>query len=1028
MSLGGSLFLGQSDLERAARAGSDFPPVGRTAPAHGGSRLPIVEWSLWSIHRYYVDPGRVEPSRLTLAALEALESSVAEVLVQPTRGGRWVRVEAGSAVEEFNLEVEGLWDVADRLALIFAFITEHVELTDEERTYAEYALVDGMVETLDPHTRLLRPETLEEMNQSTQGSFGGLGIEVGTRDDEITILRVLDGTPAQAVGLLAGDRIVQVNEESTVALTLNDAVALLKGPPDTEVTVYVRRGGHEDALRFVVTRAIIQLDSVTGDVVTGVDEQGAEVPLGLVQINRTFARSTGRELREKLGEFESAGVRGLILDMRQNPGGLLDAAVDVADAFLSEGDIVSTVGAADLPDVERATEGGDFPDLPIVVLIDEGSASATEIVAGALRNHDRAIIIGRRSFGKGSVQVLDDRKVGDRQLGLKLTRAQYLTPGRISIQSVGVTPDLETQPVWISERHTAYFGRKRFDLLREETLAKHLVSQNEAAQEITAGPLYFLQQGSEGAASRTPTPASQTPNNLDQGPTERERLLMRDPELRLARDLVMWAKTPDRQTLLGELPDFAQTLAAREDARISKALLSTGVDWSADPENDQAPDRLGVRVWSDKADNVIPAGEKATLTMEVTNLGTTPAYRVRAFSDSDNSYYDERELLFGRIEPGQSKQATLRISAASHELTRRDLLDFAMSASSPTELSADSQTQISVGVKSRIRPNFAFGYQLVDDPELGGGIRGDADGRLDPGEKVALRVWVTNRGRGEAPQTQARVRSRARSRLFLDRSLVRLSKLATGESKEASFLVELKEDPGQAFAELDVTVSDNKLGAFLTQHLRLPIDRGPGLEALNGQYANAAPLLLLGAPSPEAPVLGTLPAGRSVEVDGQVEGFLRVRLPGDQIAFVPANTLAAKASGEPAKSEDLQRSYAISPPRVRVEALPTETSGSTVTVEGSVSADDIARDLYITVYNPARDPFGSPQKVHYVANPDPKGNTLEFSTELQLQPGNNLIEVFARGRGDVIGWSRHWVLSTEGLEAARTAEADAKAH
>jgi carboxyl-terminal processing protease len=576
--------------------------------------------------------------------------------------------------------------------------------------------------------------------------------------------------------------------------------------------------------------------------------------------------------------------------------------------------------------------------------------------------------------------------------------------------------------VWISDRHTAYYGRKRFDLVREETLAAHLQHESAASQQITAGPLYFLQQGSTEPQSSANPKLESAATSEDQKLRQRQELLMKDPELRIARDLILWAPSPDRAQLLELLPQFAADRSQQEGERIEASLSTTGVDWSAPPRASQTPSPLSVKIWSDRPDNVIPAGEKATVTMQVTNLGSETAYRVRAFSDSDNGYYDEREMLFGRIDAGQSKQATLRIAAANHELSRRDLIDFEVDAASGAALTADSDHAITVGISGRERPDFAFGYQLVDDPRLGEGISGDADGLLDPGERAEVRVWVTNRGNGEALSTQVRVRSRARSRLFLDRSRVRLASLAHSEMKEASFPIELREDPGQPFAELDITVSDNKVGEFLTQHVRLPIDRGPGLSELEGRYSNSESLTLLDSAESDAHILARVEAGRVFKIDGRIGEFGRIRLPGDRVAFARLSELQRSESGPPLEAQDISWSYAISPPLVEVDSLPTEASNGHIVVSGEVSADDLVRDVYITVHNPARDLLGRPQKVFYLANLDAEGSAMKFSAEVPLQPGNNLIEVFARGRGDIVGWSRHWVLSSDGLRELRAAE------
>ena len=244
--------------------------------------------------------------------------------------------------------------------------------------------------------------------------------------------------------------------------------------------------------------------------------------------------------------------------------------------------------------------------------------------------------------------------------------------------------------------------------------------------------------------------------------------------------------------------------------------------------------------------------------------------------------------------------------------------------------------------------------------------------------------------------------------------------------QEARFPIELREDPGQPFAELDITVSDNKVGEYLTQEIRLPIDRSGGLKDLRGKYQNPRPLALYAAPNAKATVLAHLAQTHTLEIDGQLDGYARVLLPQDKLAFAKLSDLEAGAGAPALGSSHIEWNYAISPPRVTVTKLPTQTEAKQVRVRGEVYSEDQARDLYITVYNPARDPFGRPQKVYYLANPDPQSGSFNFETTLPLQPGNNLIEVFARGRGDIIGWSRHWVLSTEGLDEARAQDAAAQ--
>ncbi|MCA9708025.1 MAG: PDZ domain-containing protein [Myxococcales bacterium] len=412
----------------------------RLVPDHDATELRVLDWTLWNVSKYYVEPERIDPQAMTLAAIEALEQEIAEVLVEPEEGGKAVKVRVGTAERVFHIgDVEALWAVGPHVREVFRFINKNTVLDDEEQRNAEYAIVTGVLSTLDPHTNLLRPDDYEDMQASTEGSFGGLGIEVGMRDGSITVIRVIEDNPASKVDMRPGDKIVQIDAESTVTMSLNDAVSRLRGPAGTVVKVYVMRDGLSKPKRLDVTRATIQMDSVIGDVLREVDAAGKEHKVGLVQIPRNFSRTTGQELRDKLSKFESESVEGVILDLRGNPGGLLNAAVEVADAFLASGSIVATVGVASPRRESRADDRYDFPDLPLVVLVDQGSASASEIVAGALQDHGRAVIVGERSYGKGSVQApfeLDDGSL------LKITTALYYTPGDRLIQASGITPDV----------------------------------------------------------------------------------------------------------------------------------------------------------------------------------------------------------------------------------------------------------------------------------------------------------------------------------------------------------------------------------------------------------------------------------------------------------------------------------------------------------------------------------------------------------------------------------------------------------
>lgn len=297
------------------------------------------------------------------------------------------------------------------------------------------AAINGMLSSLDPHSSYLSAEAAAEMRVQTQGEFGGLGIEVTQEDGWVKVISPMDGTPADAAGVMAGDYITAVNGESLMGMTLDAAITLLKGPAGSEVTITIAREGESEPFDVTIVRDMIELTAARARL------EGNTVVLRII----TFSDQTYDQMSTSLAaQIEEAGgvenVDGIVLDLRNNPGGLLNQAVLVSDAFLNAGEIVSTRGRDNVVgDRFNATPGDLAQDLPMVVLVNGGSASASEIVAGALQDHRRGVVVGTQSFGKGSVQTLMPLQ-GD--AAMRLTTALYYTPSGRSIQALGISPDI----------------------------------------------------------------------------------------------------------------------------------------------------------------------------------------------------------------------------------------------------------------------------------------------------------------------------------------------------------------------------------------------------------------------------------------------------------------------------------------------------------------------------------------------------------------------------------------------------------
>ncbi len=370
---------------------------------------------------------------------------------------------AGPLIAQENADRSNVYEQLDLFGDIFERIRAQYVTEVEEQDLIE-AAIDGMLTSLDPHSSYLSPEDADRMRTQTRGEFGGLGIEVTQEEGFIKVVSPMDGTPADDAGMMAGDYITHVDGESLLGLTLDDAVDMMRGPVGSEIVVTVVREGVDEPFEVSIIRDTIELTAVRSRI------EGDTVVLRVI----TFSDQTFAKLEEELAtQVEAAGgmenVNGFVIDLRNNPGGLLNQAIEVSDAFLDEGEIVSTRGR-EVEDSDRfnATEGDLAEGKPIVVLINGGSASASEIVAGALQDHRRAIVVGTKSFGKGSVQtVMPLRGEG----AMRLTTARYYTPSGRSIQALGVSPDIVVQQPAIDpnadeaeEEERSPFSRSEADL------------------------------------------------------------------------------------------------------------------------------------------------------------------------------------------------------------------------------------------------------------------------------------------------------------------------------------------------------------------------------------------------------------------------------------------------------------------------------------------------------------------------------------------------------------------------------------
>lgn len=969
------------------------PALAVTGPAakapYDLTRLEAVNETLKMVRDKYVDPDRVRPREMFLSALNYVQRDVAQVIVLANGDPNEVTVRVENNEKKFRVDnIQGPWDVSARLREVFAFLQKHLRGTEVDLRDVEYAACNGMLHTLDPHSVFLSPDAYKEMNVSTSGAFGGLGIVISIRDQMLTVMNPMPDTPAGRSGIKRHDRIVKINGESTLNMPLDDAVRRLRGEPGTPVTVWIVRegdGGWKEPRPFELKREVIKVRSV--------EYRPLDNGVGYVRLKQ-FQATSYSELEAALDDLRSRGpIRGLVLDLRGNPGGLLDQAARIADKFLTDGVIVSTVGASEGREEKRAKGPGTEPPYPIVVLVNGHSASASEIVAGALKNHDRAVIVGETSFGKGSVQLVFPDVTGEKA-ALKLTIAQYLTPGDVSIQGVGVTPDIELDPMTVDELEMDLTVQK--DGLRERDLSAHLSNSRAAGGKPLEVVRYQLTS------------------------VEREQLRERggdidddfalDFPIRFARDLAgrMPPKTP-RLEQLRAVHDFIAEAGKEELNKVAAELGKLGVDWAAPPDGARGVPELEVSIETDRKGNEVTAGQPMELRVTVKNNGKQPVFRVRGTTESDNPYFSGKELIFGKVAPGQSKTAKAPLGWCEVEgrkfgtikprsgdekrncripmdaLSRTDGLKVKLEAEGI--LGEPAPVEIRPTVRALDRPLFQYAYQIADDRG------GNGDGVIQKGERVSMYLTVKNVGKGRSYETQANITNLSGDGLLLHAGRFDVSNMQPGDVRRVVFTFDVQQQLADQEATLTLSVGDRDLREYASEKVKIPVEAPAAIAAASGVVkAGPSGAALLDAPdvSAHAHTFGRLPAGAAAKVLGKVGGSLKVDLGNGRFAFVAEKEVVT--GGNAAAQVAFEDVYSHAPPTVEVAASEMATRGDTVKITGAALDGEKLLDMYI---------FVGSRKLFFKSNRDGADpRKMDISFEAPLRPGVNVISVVARESPD----------------------------
>ncbi|MGD8607462.1 MAG: MXAN_5808 family serine peptidase [Myxococcales bacterium] len=943
------------------------------------TKLQVMNRVIHEVNKDYVDPGRVDYQRMLLAGLDAIQQDVAPVLVHYQDGADDLEVQVNNAEKEFSVkDVSSPWELAGRFREIFAFLQKELQQEDDvDLQEVEYVAINGMLRTLDPHTVLLPPDVYNEMRTSTRGEFGGLGIVISIRDGHLTVIKPMPGTPAFKAGLQRGDRIVKIGDESTLNMPLQEAVNRLRGKPGSKVGISIRHqtpaGTWSPPRPVELTRANIQIDSVESHMMRD--------GVGYIKINN-FQGNTERELGRALAALHKKKMTGLVLDLRSNPGGLLDQAVQVADTFLEGGSIVTTSSQDPRQREEKfARAAGTEPRYPMVVLINGQSASASEIVAGALKNHDRAVIIGEQSFGKGSVQVLYPLQD---ESALKLTVAQYLTPGDVSIQGVGIVPDIAISPMTVDKDDMDLQVDDMFP--READLEAHLT--HESATDVQRPSVvigYYLNP-------------ELRQKLLEAEPEEQENEAQENFLIRFARNLVANAKSSKRPQMLKEAAPIIERVEKQETEKVVRDLKKLGIDWSVGP--DEGPSKVRVVATTSSGDKATRAGEPLSLRVEVTNEGDHPLYQLRATTQSDNRLFDGRELVFGKLEPGQTRSWTTTLGVCVTEKEKRvcriprGMVDRADGIEVEFEEAhghAPAPAEVRTLIRALPQPRFAYGLQVADN------VIGNGDGRVQPGEQATIYFTVKNVGRAEGTDVQANLQNKSGSGVLLNDGRFQKDALEVGKEWVVPFTFQVLPKFHEDEATLMLGVSDPEFGVGVGQKLTVPIyhEKSP-VQTLPAKQAVSlkAGTEILARPEQGAPVIGRTEQTVRLLHTATSGGFFRLDLGRGRPGWVPASEATATSEAA-AKEPAIAWSVANAPPDIELAGLDGYvTRDDVIRVRGKAVDQQRVRDLYIST---------SGHKVYYESNQgSATPGQLAFDAEIPVHPGLNTIMVVAREDNDSV--------------------------
>lgn len=786
------------------------------------------------LERSYLDLTRIRPRYLVERALSALELSADEIYVDnPDEDEPYVAVHVSDKLHVFPVNDLGTRkESMSLLERVFRFLERNyqgeVPLVD-----LRYAAANGYLQGIDPHTLVFTPKSFEEFEVHIRGEIFGVGMLVGqTEDGRLQVKQVLKDTPAFRAGFKRGDLIVKINDESTINMTVMEAVQRIRGEQHTEVTLTVKRESTQEKGKLVTLPISVKRDRVTIKSVESklVDGEGdREGAVGYVKVINFDQNTIEGEhgLKRNLERLKQANggkeLSSLILDLRGNTGGLLTQAVQMCDVFLKDGNIVITAQKGAELRVERANDDRSEPSYPIIVLADEQSASGAEIVIGALQKNNRALVLGTPTFGKGSVQQLQRLGNGAQ---LKITVSEYLLPDKLSIQETGVVPDVLARPVTLNESVVDLLPNE--SVWTEKDYEDHIVSPFKREEQPSFRFKYLA------------GPVEEEPADDSDDPSATERFITgdlrpeTDPLVQMALKILRFSNKPynPRQMLEEKKAEF-DNLHKELLERIVARLAELSVDWTAgqgDGEKKSTAQDLKLEIEHEFVEE--PSGDdedpvpvnKLVVKARLTNQGTQTLYRIKGLSRSNYFLFEEREFLFGKLTPGQAVERTQKIRMPYFPRAQNDLFTIEVSGDDGDVIHSQSAE---IGVAAKERPAFAYVPYLKDR-------QGRLITVLEPNTDSSLFLKIQNVGQGPAYKGAAILRNKTGREIFLDKGRIEYADLGPGQETEVEFQFKVRPGKDVDAYEFQLSIVDAYSGESLMQTLKIHPKGGKATPFPNG--------------------------------------------------------------------------------------------------------------------------------------------------------------------------------------------------